>query len=117
MHNRLNHILLLIILLLALALRGYRLDGQSLWADEGNSAALAGRSLVQIAHDSAHDIHPPLYYWLLHGWTRIFGSSEIGLRSLSAALGVLLVWLIYLIGRRLHGQATGLLAGFLARGL
>ncbi|MBC8450440.1 MAG: glycosyltransferase family 39 protein, partial [Chloroflexi bacterium] len=114
MSDRRSRILLIIILLLALALRAYRLDGQSLWADEGNSAALAGRSLAQIAHDSAHDIHPPLYYWLLHGWTPLFGSNEIGLRSLSALLGLLLVWLIYSIGRRLHGQATGLLAAFLA---
>ncbi len=100
-----SRILLILIFLLALALRGYRLDGQSLWADEGNSAALASRPLAQIAHDSAHDIHPPLYYWLLHGWTRLAGTSEIALRSLSALLGLLLVWLIYLIGRRLHGQA------------
>ena len=114
MRKRLNHFLLLIILLLALTLRAYRLGGQSLWADEGNSAALAGRSLAQIARDAAHDIHPPLYYWLLHGWTRLFGRGEIGLRSLSVVLGLLLVWLIYLIGRRLHGPATGLLAAFLA---
>ncbi|MDH7487431.1 MAG: archaemetzincin family Zn-dependent metalloprotease [Anaerolineae bacterium] len=114
MSDRLNRILLLIILLLALALRLYRLDGQSLWADEGNSAALAGRPLAQIARDAAHDIHPPLYYWLLHGWTRLFGTSEVGLRSLSVVLGLLLVWLTYLIGRRLHGLATGLLAAFLA---
>ena len=114
MSDRLGHILLIIILLLALSLRAYHLDGQSLWADEGNSAALAGRSLAQIAHDSAHDIHPPLYYWLLHGWTGLMGTSEIALRSLSAALGLALVWLTYLVGRRLHGQATGLLAAFLA---
>ena len=114
MSDRLGRVLLIIILLLALSLRAYHLDGQSLWADEGNSAALAGRSLAQIAHDSAHDIHPPLYYWLLHGWTGLLGTSEIALRSLSAALGLALVWLTYLVGRRLHGQATGLLAAFLA---
>jgi len=105
---------LLIILLLAAAPRFYRLDGQSLWADEGNSAALALRSLGRIARDAGHDIHPPLYYWLLHFWVRAFGSSEVGLRSLSALLGVLLVALTYLLGRRLFGRSVGLAAAFTA---
>ncbi len=31
----------------------------------------------QIAHDLAdYDIHPPLYFWLLHGWILIFGTTE-----------------------------------------
>jgi len=105
---------LLCILLLALALRFYRLDGQSLWADEGNSAALALRSLGQIARDAGHDIHPPLYYWLLHFWVHAFGNSELGLRSLSALLGVLLVALTYLLGKRLFGRSVGLAAAFTA---
>ena len=80
---------------------------QSLWADEGNSAALATRSLVPIAVDASHDIHPPLYYWLLHLWTRLFGTSEIGLRSLSALMGMMLVLVIAILGRRIFNRATG----------
>lgn len=105
---------LVIILVLAAALRLYHLDGQSLWADEGNSAALALRSLDQIARDAGHDIHPPLYYWLLHVWVRFFGTSEEGLRSLSALSGVLLVALTYLLGEHLSGRLVGLTAGFVA---
>ncbi len=59
--QRLLWVGLLIVLLLATALRFYRLDGQSLWADEGNSVALAGRSLAGITYGAAYDIHPPLY--------------------------------------------------------
>lgn len=113
-NRTLRKALLLLILLLASALRLYRLDGQSLWADEGNSAALALRSLSQIARDAGHDIHPPLYYWLLHFWVRAFGNSELGLRSLSALLGVLLVALTYLLGERLFGRSVGLAAAFAA---
>lgn len=30
--------------------------------------------LVRVARDAAeHDIHPPLYFWFLRGWTRAFG--------------------------------------------
>ncbi len=107
-------LLLLLVLALAAGLRFYNLGSQSLWSDEGNSAALATRSLVQIAQDAAHDIHPPLYYWLLRLWTTVFGLSEVGLRSLSAVLGTLLVLVIYGLGARLFNRTTGLAAAFIA---
>ncbi|MBC8252427.1 MAG: hypothetical protein H8E35_00165, partial [Ardenticatenia bacterium] len=66
-----------LILLLATGLRFYRLGGQSLWADEGNSVALARAGLAEIAARTALDIHPPLYYWLLHGWIQLFGDTEV----------------------------------------
>jgi mannosyltransferase len=103
-----------LILLLALALRFYRLDGQSLWADEGASVVQAGRSLADIAAHTARDIHPPLYYYLLHFWVQFLGNGEIAVRSLSALLGVLLVGLIFLLGRRLADTTTGLAAAFVA---
>ncbi len=107
-------LLLLLILGIAAAVRFYLLDAQSLWSDEGNSAALAARSLTSITRDAANDIHPPLYYWLLHLWTRIFGATEAGLRSLSAVLGVLLVLATAELGRRLYHSVAGLLAGLVA---
>jgi len=94
-------IALLLILVLAAFLRFYRLDAQSLWADEGNSVSLSGRSLDLITAGAAHDIHPPLYYYLLHFWMRVFGNSEFSVRALSALLGTTLVYLTYLLGRRL----------------
>jgi 4-amino-4-deoxy-L-arabinose transferase-like glycosyltransferase len=107
-------LLLGLILALAAGIRFYELGTQSLWSDEGNSAALAARSLAQIGRDAGNDIHPPLYYWLLHFWTGSFGNHEFALRSLSAVLGVLLVWVIADLGRRLFSPATGLAAGFIA---
>ena len=106
--------LLILILLLAFGLRFYRLDGQSLWNDEGTSVALAQRDLGSIARDSALDIHPPLYYWLLSGWIRLAGTGEAAVRSLSALLGVVLVALTYALGRLLAGRWIGLAAAFLA---
>lgn len=102
-----------LILGLATFLRINDLARQSLWADEGNSVALAGRSFGEIAQAAALDIHPPLYYWLLSLWTRIFGTSEVAVRSLSVVLGVATVWLVYLLGRRLFGRVAGLVAAFL----
>jgi 4-amino-4-deoxy-L-arabinose transferase-like glycosyltransferase len=102
------------ILALAAGLRFYRIGEQSLWADEGNSVAMALRGLGQIAQHAAADIHPPLYYWLLHIWVRVFGTSEAALRSLSAVFGVVLVYVIYLIGRRLRGEQVGVTAALIA---
>ncbi|MGD9047513.1 MAG: glycosyltransferase family 39 protein, partial [Anaerolineae bacterium] len=106
--------LLVLILLLAFGLRFYGLDAQSLWNDEGSSVALAQRDLGAIARAAAGDIHPPLYYWLLSGWVRFFGTSEAAVRALSALLGVVLVALTYALGRRLMGRWVGLAAAVLA---
>lgn len=106
--------LLLLILAIAAAIRFYNLGSQSLWADEGNSAALATRTWAEITRDTANDIHPPLYYWLLRLWAAIFGHTEVALRSLSATLGVLLVLATAELGRRIYHSATGLAAGLIA---
>ncbi|RME44957.1 MAG: hypothetical protein D6791_11950, partial [Chloroflexi bacterium] len=106
--------LLLAILLLALGLRVFRLDGQSLWYDEGTSVALAHRSLGVITRSAAADIHPPFYYYVLRGWTALAGFSPTAVRSLSAFIGTGLVALTWLLGRQLFGPAVGLVAAFLA---
>jgi mannosyltransferase len=104
---------LLAILLLTAFLRFYRLDAQSFWNDEGNSARLSERTIDLIVEGTASDIHPPGYYLLLHYWRAVFGHSEFALRSLSAVAGLALVLFTYLLGRRLFGQTTGLMAAFL----
>ena len=51
--------------------------------------------LVEGTLRTARDIHPPLYYWLLHLWIRLTGSSEFAIRSLSVFAGLVtaaLVW-------------------------
>jgi len=104
---------LLAILLLASFLRFYRLDAQSFWNDEGNSARIAERTLDLILEGAEGDVHPPGYYLLLHYWRALFGQSEFALRSLSVVAGLALVVLTYLLGRHLFGEATGLTAAFL----
>lgn len=101
------------ILALALALRLYRIDAQSFWYDEGTSVVLATRDLPTIAQGAADDIHPPLYYFLLHYWESLFGQSEAAVRSLSALMGVALVFLTWAIGKRLFGSLTALAGALL----
>ncbi len=109
-----SSILLLLTLLVAFALRVYRLDAQSLWYDEGVTATLAQRDLAELTAWTARDIQPPLYYYVVAGWGRVAGWSEWSLRFVSAWWGVLLVPLMALLARRLtHNHNVGTIAALL----
>jgi mannosyltransferase len=59
--------------------------------------------------------NPPLYYVLAWIWAQVFGTGEVGVRSLSALLGTATIPVGYLIGRQLAGWRAGLvLTGLLA---
>lgn len=102
----------LALFLLALAVRLWRIGAESLWLDEATSLFLARKSVPDVIAWTAKDIHPPLYYLLLHFW-RVFGESEAVLRSLSAVAGALSAAVIYSLGARLSDRRAGLVAGLL----
>ena len=104
----------LAVLILAAGLRFYLLNGQSLWGDEGTSVALSLRDLASITRGAALDIHPPLYYYLLHFWMLLLGSGEIAVRALSALTGIALMGVTFLVGRRLFGYPTALVTALLS---
>jgi uncharacterized membrane protein len=90
--------LLLALTALGLLLRVLRLSWQPLWWDEGYSIYFATEPLSHMVWLTAHDIHPPLYYALLHGWLRLLGSAQPEpARAFSVLCGVLaipaLAWL------------------------
>ena len=73
----------------ALALRVVRLEFQPLWWDEGYSVWFATHPLGQMAALTAQDIHPPLYYAFLHGWTSPLGTGPVVLRLFSVFAGIM----------------------------
>jgi len=105
---------LIFILLLATFLRFYRIGAQSLWHDEGNSYQMTFKSGDRIVASAAADIHPPLYYFLLSTWRFVAGTSEFVLRGLSAYFGIILVALVYLIGKKCFDETAALAAAFFA---
>jgi len=111
--NYKNHFWLLVALAVAFALRVYALGAQSLWNDEGNSVALASLSLEAIANSAARDIHPPLYYFLLHFWVLLAGQTEFAVRFLSVIAGVLVVALVFRIAYSVFGEEVAIIAAFL----
>jgi mannosyltransferase len=107
-----NHWALMTILL-AFALRVYALDAQSLWNDEGTSVALALLSIEAIINGAARDIHPPLYYLLLHFWMPLAGNTEYAVRFLSVIAGVVIVALVFRIAYFVFDEHVALLAALL----
>ncbi len=69
---------------------------QSFWRDEAFSYLLAKRSLWDNLVLNARDFSPPLYTLILHYWIKVFGSSEIALRSFSLVSFVALAYVFYL---------------------
>jgi mannosyltransferase len=103
-------LLLLAVTLLGGVLRFYAISQKGLWLDEAFSAWLGWHSLTEMwGWIALIDQHPPLYYTLLHLWMRL-GDDAATLRMLSAAASTLTIPVIYMLGRRLAGQPTGLLA-------
>jgi mannosyltransferase len=105
-------VLLLLICLLAAALRLPGLAGQSFWVDEGYSALYAER--VNLTW-WANDVHPPLYYALLSAWMMISDSDQ-WIRLLSVGLGIATIPVFYHVARCLFSGKAGLWAALLLAG-
>ena len=91
---------LILVLVLALLLRLVNIN-QSFWLDESVQALTSNGSFLGLLHELKGDFHPPLYHFLMWGWARLFGNSEIAMRMPSVLLGVATVWLTYLIAKQL----------------
>lgn len=104
---------LLLILLLAFALRLYRLGQADIWWDEGFSVWLARFEPASIAQMTVVDEHPPLHYWFLSLWNRLAGETEVAVRFSSLFFGMLSIALLYRLGASLLGPAGGLSAAAL----
>ena len=108
--------LLLAIILLGFSLRLYNLTYHSIWFDEAVSIRWATSSVSRILEVSVNlveDRLPPLYYLLLKWWVEAVGLSDFSLRYLSVVFGVLLIPVVYVLGRRLVNRSAGLLATLL----
>jgi mannosyltransferase len=101
---------------LAAVLRFLGLGHQGFWFDEANTALLVkyspGAMLGLIPHTEST---PPLYYCVAWVWSRVFGDTETGLRSLSAVAGVLTVPVAYAAAVELtRSRRVGFVVGALA---
>jgi hypothetical protein len=119
--SRLAPPLLLVLIMLAFGLRVYHLDAFSFWQDEGLTPLRSGYAIAEILSNRitiqegvTRDTHPPFYYLVIHLTAALWGESDFAYRYPSVLGGVLLIPLLYQLGRRLHGRAAGSLAAALA---
>lgn len=92
---------LVALLLLAFALRAWRLDFQSFWSDEGLSLNRATLPLAEMLARMPAE-HVPGYFVALRGWLLLTGTHDYGLRAFSMLPSVLAVALTF----RLAADAT-----------
>lgn len=112
---------LLLILLLAFAVRVYDLEGQSLWSDEGLTLYRARLPLGEVLANHividgvvTRDTNPPLYFLLVNVWRTAAGESVFALRYIGVIAGVLSVPVLYRLGSAaFKNQWVGLGAAWL----
>jgi hypothetical protein len=102
---------------LGLAVRFASLGVQSYHHDEVITVArVIPGSFTQMLHSVRDsESNPPLYYVAAWGWAKLFGSGEVGVRSLSALLGTATIPLAFLAAREALNSRAGLIcAGIVA---
>lgn len=106
--------IVLIGILAAFALYLYQIDAQSLWRDEALSIGRAQQSINLIFKNQnivgdvvGPDLHPPLYFLLLHGWYKLAGESEFAWRYVSALAMILSLTTFYAAGNLIWGMGAG----------
>jgi mannosyltransferase len=98
---------------LGLAIRLLGIAAESFTLDEATSLIIARMPILKIfSYLQKSDVHPPLYFLLLHFW-RIGGEGTSFLRLLSALVGVLTIPATYFLGRRLFNQEIALVTSLL----
>jgi 4-amino-4-deoxy-L-arabinose transferase-like glycosyltransferase len=96
---------LVAIVALGVALRSWRLGGQSLWYDEWLTAeATSGGVRDLVRHIATREGITPPYFAVMWVWARLVGDGEAALRSFSVVVGVATVPLAYAIARELGQQ-------------
>src|SRR4051794_6605390 len=112
---RARHLQLLAGITLAGALlRFVTLDVQSYWLDEVATVNVLRHGFGDIfSAISNGESTPPVYYVVAWFWSKLFGTGEVGLRSLSALLGTATIPVAYLLGREVANRTTGLVAAAL----
>jgi mannosyltransferase len=90
------------VLVVAVALRF--LARSPLWLDEALTVNIAKAPLSQIPRLLRDDGAPPLYYFLLHFWMKLFGTGDIASRSLAGVCGVINLPIAWITGYRVGSR-------------
>jgi uncharacterized membrane protein len=89
-----------------------RLDvPRGLWLDEAVSVSEARMPYGAMLHRLATtDIHPPLYFTVLWATVRLIGHGDFAVRVPSILFGMVLIPMVYLLGKEAYDRRTGAVA-------
>jgi uncharacterized membrane protein len=73
----------------------------------------AGVGLTAVTQVLKRNVHLPGYFYFMHCWIGMFGTSERSLRMPSAIFGALSTLAIFFLGRELFGSFVGLVSALL----
>jgi hypothetical protein len=95
-------------------LRFAMLGTQSYWVDEAQAANELHLSFGAMLHAiGSSEPNPPLFFVVGWVWAKLFGTSEAGLRSMSALAGTAVIPIAFLCARELISKRAGLAAAAL----
>ena len=100
----------LVLLGVATLMRVLYIGKTDLGGDESFSLYMAIQSVPNIVAMLTQGDNPPLWEILLHFWTKVFGISEVAIRSLSLIFSALTVIPIYLLSERHIHRFVGIAA-------
>ena len=103
------HIIIIILGIIFISLSTFH---SSLWYDESYSVAISNRSFADIWKIGGHDVHPVLYYWILHAIRSVFGNQIMIFRLFSVLVLAILGILGFTHIRKDFGPRVGLLFSF-----
>ena len=103
------HILIIIVGMIFLAIPIFH---SNLWFDECYSVAISNHTFKEIWEIGAHDVHPVLYYWVLHIINIVFGNNIMLYRIFSyiCACTIGILGLTHI--RKDFGKNVGILFSF-----
>ena len=105
--------MIIFVLILGFILRLIGIN-QSLWLDEAITANVVRLPINKIVSDfSANDFHPPLHYWFLNIWQKIFGDGVVMMRLSSVLFSLITIYLVFLIGKEIKNKNFGFWAALL----
>lgn len=99
----------LIIAVVNLLIRFWGLSDESLFGDDAFSAFQAQQPLSNVYKNLLFDRNPPLYFFLLHFWIKLFGLNVFYLKGLSVLFTTGTAILLWKISVKYFNQLTGFL--------
>ena len=86
----------------------------NMWFDESYSVAIANHSFAEIWSIGSNDVHPVLYYWMIHIIIMLTNNNILFVRLFSCLPLIIMSILGYTIIRKEFGEKVGLMFSFLS---